>query len=241
MAHLDATGITRLVTDLKDRFATLTSGAVPIAQGGTGATTAAEAVENIVDGQDIEPRNIDAGGSISSDGSIGSDGLITGMDFNTKDGLHRLSEKANEAAVAKVESATATTATPEGGLFMLDGNLYRATTDIAVGATINSSNSVQTNMNTKIDGVWNSVMRLHGTTADTGASHDYDDYTTIGYWFVPLDSMTGNVPESGNSLGFLIVFAADTFKWQVFYNAFTAKVHHRHRNEAGTWSAWHEM
>jgi hypothetical protein len=151
--------------------------------------------------------------------------------------LHKLSEKANSAALAKVESRTATTATPFGGLFMLDGNLYRATTDIAVGATINSSNSVQTNMNTKIDGVWNNCLRFYGSTGDTGASQDYDDYTAHGYWYVDT-SMTGHAPETGLNLGILITFPTDEFVWQVMYSAMTAKIHHRHRNSAGVWSVW---
>jgi hypothetical protein len=74
MAHLDASGITRLVTDLKDRFATLTSGAVPITQGGTGATTAADAVVNVVDGQHIKPQQISATSDIyTNSGNIYTD------------------------------------------------------------------------------------------------------------------------------------------------------------------------
>ena len=244
-------------------------GTLPIAQGGTGATTAADAVENIVDGQDIEPQSINATGDIyTSDGGIHTDSgevfvldgdVWTGHgdvytrygdiftrygDVIVKDAtgldLHKLSEKANSAAVAKVESRTATTATPEGGLFMLDGNLYRATTDIAVGATINSSNSVQTNMNAKIDGVWNNCLHLRGTTMDTGASQDYDDYTALGYWYVDT-SMTGHAPETGLNLGILITFPSDDLTWQVMYSAMTAKIHHRHRNSAGVWSAWHTL
>ncbi len=66
MAHLDATGITRLVIDLKGKFATLTSGAVPIAQGGTGATTAAGAATNVVDGQALAPASVTATGEVSA-------------------------------------------------------------------------------------------------------------------------------------------------------------------------------
>ena len=85
MAHLDASGITRLVTDLKSRFATLVSGAVPVAQGGTGATTAAGAVENIVDGQALAPASVAATGEVSA-----TSGTTT----------HNLSEKQDQHSTA---------------------------------------------------------------------------------------------------------------------------------------------
>lgn len=61
MAHLNAAGITRLVTKLKDRFAALAhthaaatdiTGQLPVANGGTGASTASGARTNLDAAQD---------------------------------------------------------------------------------------------------------------------------------------------------------------------------------------------
>ena len=85
MAHLDASGITRLVIDLKGKFATMVDGAVPIAQGGTGATTAAGAVTNVVDGQALAPASVAATGEVSA-----TSGTTT----------HNLSEKQDQHSTA---------------------------------------------------------------------------------------------------------------------------------------------
>ena len=208
-------------------YATATNGAakfdtLPIAQGGTGATTAADAVANIVDGQDIEPASVAATGDVTSG-----------------NGVHNLSDKANSAALAKVESTTATTVTPVGGIFMLDGVLRKATDAIAVGETINDSNSTVTTMNDKIDGVWNNCLHFRGTISDS-TSRDYNGYTDIGYLYVTTTSST-NAPEADAQLGMLFAFPSTYLTWQVCYSAMTAKIYHRHRNSAGTWSAWRQL
>ena len=89
MAHLDATGITRLTIDLKGKFATLVSGAVPIAQGGTGATTAAGAVTNVVDGQALAPASVAATGEVSATSGTGASAVT-----------HNLSEKQDKHKTA---------------------------------------------------------------------------------------------------------------------------------------------
>lgn len=59
-------------------------GTLPIAQGGTGATTAADAAENIVDGQDIKPASVEATGEVSGKSGTGASAVT-----------HKLTEKLN--------------------------------------------------------------------------------------------------------------------------------------------------
>lgn len=77
MAHLNAAGITRLVTKLKDRFAALAhthaaatdiTGQLPVANGGTGASTASGARANLDAAQDNSSgiTLADAGSNIST-------------------------------------------------------------------------------------------------------------------------------------------------------------------------------
>ena len=199
-----------------------------------------------MDGQDIEPSSVTATGDISTDynisagTSISSQGNITGRDFRSMDDVHYLSDKADSSAVAKVESTKATTNTPVGGIFMLDGKPRKATTAITIGEIINNSNSIVTTMNDKLDAVWDNVMRFRGTTTDAGMSTDYNDYTVPGYYYVD-QNMTTNLPETGMNIGFLVVFASNYFTWQVSYNGFAAKIHYRHRNSTGAWTAWKQL
>ena len=57
-------------------------GTLPIAQGGTNATTAADAVENIVDGQDLKPTSVAATGEVSGKSGTGASAVT-----------HKLTEK----------------------------------------------------------------------------------------------------------------------------------------------------
>lgn len=148
------------------------TGTLGIDNGGTGAITAAGAVENIVDGQDIEPNSVNAQSVMTSNGILtygsvtaGND-VIVGLTFGEPE--HYLTQKANSAAVAKVESSTATTTTPEGGLFMLDGNLRKAMSDIAIGDTINNSNSVTTEVTKELTDIKNATISTKGGIISDG-------------------------------------------------------------------------
>lgn len=226
MAHLDASGITRFVTDLKDRFATLVSGAVPIAQGGTGATTAAGAVVNIVDGQAIEPTSVAATGEVT-----GKNGTVT----------HKLSDKANGAAIAPIEGTTAKTNHVLGDYFMLGGNLRKATTTIATGEAIGDSNSVQTDVNGLFVNVWNNAMIFRGP-----ATGDYNDYKAVGMYDV-AGGMTANKPEASSSLSGMLIVYPNAFTSGVatlvlqLYFATSSKAFFRIYGNVSGWTPWRQL
>lgn len=116
MGFLDYSGVTKATSYFKTKFAALVNGAVAIAQGGTGATTAANA-------------RVSLGTPASS-------------------------------SIATVESSTATVNHAKGSHFIVDGELRKATSAIASGEAITSSNSTTDTLQGQIDTLQDSVGKV---------------------------------------------------------------------------------
>lgn len=128
MSYLDNSGVSYLWSKIKAAFAAkshshaavdITSGTLPIARGGTGATTAADAVMYIVNGQDIKPKSIKTSGNIESGGNITaadvveagvevySQGDVVGFDKNGN--AHELTKKAEADHKHSADDITSST------------------------------------------------------------------------------------------------------------------------------------
>ena len=174
------------------------TGTLPIAQGGTGATTAAGAAENIVDGQAIEPASVAATGEVSAKA-----GTTT----------HKLTEKAEdtradnlEASIAYVESTTAKTNHAVGDYFMLGDVLMCATSAIATGEQITTSNATPATVQGQIDALRDSVLtkldpiRVAGSATYTVGANANGDVTVnfdipAGYMMVNVSLGSFNDPS----------------------------------------------
>jgi hypothetical protein len=108
-------------------------GTLPVAQGGTGATTAANA-----------RTNLDAAQSNGAAGTLKS----------AEDGIGDLA-----ASIATVEQTTATANHATGDYFVLGNVLMRATAAIATGEQITASNAVPATLQSQIDTLRDSVAR----------------------------------------------------------------------------------
>ena len=154
---LTATGLTHLYGKLKAKFASLVNGAVAIAQGGTGATTASAA-----------RANLDAA---QSDGASGTLALAETAIGNL------------ESSLAYVESTTARANHAIGDYFMLGNVLMRATAAIAAGETINASKATPATVQGQIDTLRNSVDYNSMQSVALGNIANLDDIPikTFGY------------------------------------------------------------
>lgn len=170
MSYLDNSGVSYLWSKIKAKFAAIThthsaddvtSGTLPIARGGTGAATAADAAENIVDGQTISPyrvaaaydvtagrhivaeqnisaeQDITAGGEITAGTDITAGGDVIALNGNdviikSTDGTTNLHSLSNKANTSHTHAAS---------------DITSGTLPIARGGTgLSSSPSLLTNL-----------------------------------------------------------------------------------------------
>lgn len=204
-------------------------GTLPIAQGGTGATTAAGAVTNIVNGQAIAPSSVAATGEVT-----GKNGTTT----------HKLSDKANSAALAYVENATARTNHAVGDTFMFNGNFVQAAVAIAAGETITAAKVTQTTVSDKVLSIWNNAILYRG-----GVVADFNNYKQAGVYYYAGSSTDGvaNKPNpSGGFTGILIVYTnrlvgtAPTIVLQMYFSS-TLTAFFRVYGSISGWTAWKQI
>ena len=209
---LTGTGLTYLWDRLKAKFAALVNGAVAVAQGGTGATTAADA-----------RTNLDAAQSDGASGTL----------KDAEDGIDNL-----EASIAPVESVTATSNHAVGDYFMLGNVLMKATAAIATGETINASKATPATVQGQIDTLRDSVGRTIVVPAKTVNLNDIT-YTCFMYCGgsstnLPLSGYGGGLYSigadsvEGNTLQIFFCLSSDMYRRQYVASN-------------NTWSQWRAM
>lgn len=185
MAFLDNTGVARLVTDLKSKFATLVSGAVAVVQGGTGKTTHTTNAVLTGNGTNAVNNVATADGALYATAANGAAQFGTlpvaqgGTAGTTEAEARENLEVPVNAAIATVESTTATANHAIGDHFMLDDKLKTATAAIATGETINATNSADDTVQAQIDTLRDSVSGTFTTslvTTQSGYSLRGGDY-----------------------------------------------------------------
>lgn len=247
MAFLDNTGVTRLVTDLKSRFASLVGGVVAVSQGGTGKATHTTNAVLTGDGTSAVKNVSTADGALYATAANGAAQFGTlpvaqgGTGATTAAEARASLAVPAASAIAPEESATATANHVLGDYFMLGGNLRKATTTIATGEIIDDSNSVQTNVDALFGGVWNNALIYRGD-----ATGDYNDYKATGFYSVAGGMTTNRPNDSGDFSGMLIVYPnalvgnLTTLALQLYFST-TAKAFFRLYGSVSGWTPWRQL
>lgn len=173
--------ITRAVTDLKEKFASLVNGVVSVAQGGTGKGSHTSNSVLVGDGTNVVKNVSSASGALYATAANGAPqfGTLpvaqggtgattaalarTNLDAAQSDGASGTLKSAEdeidalEASLAYVESTTATANHAIGDYFMFGNVLMEATAAIATGETINASNATPATVQGQIDTLRGSV------------------------------------------------------------------------------------
>lgn len=181
--------ITRAVTDLKEKFASLVDGVVSVAQGGTGKGSHTSNSVLVGDGTNAVKNVASASGALYATAANGAPQFGTlpvaqGGTGATTAALARTNlDVVKDSAIAYVESTTATANHAVGDYFMLGDVLMRATAAIAAGETINASKATPATVQGQIDTLRDSVGRIGIETRITRLSfQSTDDLFGIRIW-----------------------------------------------------------
>lgn len=246
MAFLNNTGVTRLVTDLKSRFAALThehnaddvtSGTLPVSRGGTGKGTHTANAVLTGNGTSAVNNVSTASGALYATAANGAAQFGTlpvaqGGTAGTTEAEARTSlDVPVNSAIATVEGTTATANHAIGDHFMLDDKLKKATAAIATGETISATNSADDTVQAQIDTLRDSVSELTG-------ANSYDFNTIDRTCLLWCNNGSTNKPTSAGGFLITIQSGTPTVRAQLFTDVWSGL--YARRREADGWGKWYK-
>lgn len=200
MSYLDNSGVSYLWSKIKAAFAAkshnhtvgdITSGTLPIARGGTGVTTNPSMLTNLSSTVadtvfEATPRpGVTGTLPIARGGTAGT----------TKTEARQSLEVPVNSSIAPIESITATANHAIGDYFMLGDVLMVATSAIATGETINTSNAMTATIQSQIDAIRDSL--VYTKTINNWRLTQYPDGTVTAYTWWQIDNI-GAFVQWGN-------------------------------------------